>query len=184
MPLAAQSSHRKIAVTTVAANGLETILLGPEAPRVAAVKKPQFGAPWKMSRIFREMFCGHLPWKLKDENLRKISPKFRRIFRRSLRKISQELRSGGLRAQHSVAGCSNRKFFFFFASLATKNVRNRAMFGLTAANLRIAGSLQPPRPQSPQPHAAAATTGHQGRESLETCWGKIASQYTKWSLKA
>ena len=52
-----------------------------------------------MSRIFREIFCGHFPWKLKDENLRKISPKFRRIFRRSLRKISQELRSGGLRAQ-------------------------------------------------------------------------------------
>ena len=52
-----------------------------------------------MSRIFREIFCGHFPWKLKDENLRKISPKFCRIFRRSLRKISQELRSGGLRAQ-------------------------------------------------------------------------------------
>ena len=39
-----------------------------------------------MSRIFREIFCGHFPWKLKDENLRKISPKFRRTFRRSLRK--------------------------------------------------------------------------------------------------
>ena len=52
-----------------------------------------------MSRIFREIFCGHFPWKLKDENLRKISPTFRRIFRRSLRKISQELRSGGVRAQ-------------------------------------------------------------------------------------
>ena len=55
-----------------------------------------------MSRIFREIFCGHFPWKLKDENLRKISPKFRRIFRRSLRKIPQELRSGGLRAQITV----------------------------------------------------------------------------------
>ena len=52
-----------------------------------------------MSRIFCEIFCGHFPWKLKDENLRKISPKFRRIFRRSLRKILQELRSGGSRAQ-------------------------------------------------------------------------------------
>ena len=52
-----------------------------------------------MSRIFREIFCGHFPWKLKYENLRNISPKFRRIFRRSLRKTSQELRSGGLRAQ-------------------------------------------------------------------------------------
>ena len=52
-----------------------------------------------MSRIFRAIFCGHFPWKLKDENLRKISPKFRRIFRRSLRKISQELRSGELQAQ-------------------------------------------------------------------------------------
>ena len=48
-----------------------------------------------MSRICREIFCSHFPWKLKDENLRKISPKFRR----SLRNISQELRSGGLRAQ-------------------------------------------------------------------------------------
>ena len=48
-----------------------------------------------MSRIFREIFCGHFPWKLKDENLRNISPKFRRIFRT----ISQGLRSGGLRAQ-------------------------------------------------------------------------------------
>ena len=33
-----------------------------------------------MSRIFREIFCGHFPWKSTDENLRKISPKFRRIF--------------------------------------------------------------------------------------------------------
>ena len=47
-----------------------------------------------MSTIFREIFCGHFPWKLKDENLQKHLPKFRRIFRRSLAKISQELRSG------------------------------------------------------------------------------------------
>ena len=52
-----------------------------------------------MSRIFREIFCGHFPWKLQDENLRKISPKFRRISRRSLTNISRELRSGGVRAQ-------------------------------------------------------------------------------------
>ena len=29
-----------------------------------------------MSRIFRDIFCGHFPWKLKDENLRNILPKF------------------------------------------------------------------------------------------------------------
>ena len=80
-------------------------ILGPEAPRVAAVKK--LSAPWKMSTIFREIFCGHFPWKLKDENLQKISPKFRRIFRRSLRKISQELRSGGLRAQENLTTSSD-----------------------------------------------------------------------------
>ena len=39
------------------------------------------------------------PGKLKDEDLRKMLPKFRRIFRRSLPKMSQELRSGGLQAQ-------------------------------------------------------------------------------------
>ena len=73
--------------------------IGPQSPQSCSSEKTQFGAPWKMSTIFREIFCGHFPWKLQDENLRKISPKFRRIFRRSLRKISQELRSGGLRAQ-------------------------------------------------------------------------------------
>ena len=57
-----------------------------------------------MSRIFREICCGHFPWKLKDENLRKISPKFCRIFHRSLAKTSQELRSGGLRAQGRSPG--------------------------------------------------------------------------------
>ena len=60
-----------------------------------------------MSRIFREIFCGHFPWKLKDENLRKISPKFRRIFRRSLRRISQELRSGGSRVSPESRNATN-----------------------------------------------------------------------------
>ena len=83
-------------------NKINPILLGPPAPRVAAMKKTLFGALWKMSRIFREIFCGHFPLKLKDENLRKISPKFRCIFRRSLANFSQELRSGGLRAQNFV----------------------------------------------------------------------------------
>ena len=36
-----------------------------------------------MWRNLCEIFCGHFPWKLKDENLRKISPKLRRIFRQS-----------------------------------------------------------------------------------------------------
>ena len=67
----------------------------PEAPRVAAMKKLNLVHRGKCRGFFVKFFCGHFPWKLKDENLRKISPKFRRIFRRSLRKISQELRSGG-----------------------------------------------------------------------------------------
>ena len=33
----------------------------PPTPRVAAMKKTLFGALWKMSRIFREMFCCHFP---------------------------------------------------------------------------------------------------------------------------
>ena len=60
-----------------------------------------------MSRIFRDIFCSHFPWKLKDEDLRKISPKFRRIFRRSPRQISQELRSGKLRAQGNPSDLCN-----------------------------------------------------------------------------
>ena len=33
-----------------------------------------------MSRIFREIFCGHFPWKLKDENLRKFRQNFAAFF--------------------------------------------------------------------------------------------------------
>ena len=54
-----------------------------------------FDAVWKMSRIFREISCGHFPWKLKDENLQDDSPNVHRTFRASLAQISQELRSGG-----------------------------------------------------------------------------------------
>ena len=80
-------------------------------------KKNLFGALWKMSRILREFFCGHFPWKMKDENLRKNSPKFRHIFRRSLINISQELRSGRLRAQHFRSDrISNLNFFIHLAS--------------------------------------------------------------------
>ena len=79
------------------------------APLKRPIKRSMiFGVLWKMSWIFREKFCGHFPWKLKDEKLRKISPKFRRIFRRALAKISQELRSGGLRAHATIGGRDNR----------------------------------------------------------------------------
>ena len=52
--------------------------------------------------------CGGLsegsvfPWKLKDENLQNVSPKFRCIFRLSLEKNSPELRSGELLAQRKT----------------------------------------------------------------------------------
>ena len=46
-----------------------------------------------LSPIFREISCAHFSWKLKDENQRKISPFFRRIFRPSRRKNSPEFRS-------------------------------------------------------------------------------------------
>ena len=74
-------------------------LLGSPSPQSCSSEKTLFGTVWKTSRIFREFFCGHFPWKLQDENLQKNSPKFRRVFRRSLTKNSRELRSGGMRAQ-------------------------------------------------------------------------------------
>ena len=60
-----------------------------------------------MWRIMHEISCGHLSWKLKDENLRKISPKLRRIFRQPFEinrpRISPEFRSGGLQPQVSAS---------------------------------------------------------------------------------
>ena len=50
---------------------------------------------------FVNYFAAIFPGNLKDENLRNILPKFRGMFRRSLAKISQEPRSGGLLAQLS-----------------------------------------------------------------------------------
>ena len=55
-----------------------------------------------MWRNLREFSCGNVPWKLKEENLRKSSPKFRRVLRQLFEtdrpKISLEFRSGGLQA--------------------------------------------------------------------------------------
>ena len=55
-------------------------LLGPPAPRVAAMKITLFGAMWKMSRIFRESFLQPFSleiegWKL-AKNFVKIEPHF------------------------------------------------------------------------------------------------------------
>ena len=47
-----------------------------------------------MSRIFREFFCGHFPWKLQDENLQKNSPKFRRIFADLLQEFRENFALG------------------------------------------------------------------------------------------
>ena len=70
--------------------------------------RPYFPGNWrtKICETFRQNFAAFfadLFEKIRKNfaNLRKMSPKFRHIFRRSLRKISQELRSGGLRAQLS-----------------------------------------------------------------------------------
>ena len=106
-----------------------------------------------MSRLFLEIFCGHFPWKLKDENPRKISPKLRRIFRRSLRKISQELRSGGLRAQQSARKNSRKNTrsmqincfsavwlpvrLFFGCSLSFLSL----VFGISLVNFKQGNSL-------------------------------------------
>ena len=86
------------------------VAIGSPSPQSCSSEKTLFGTVWKMSRIFREFFCGHFPWKLQDENLRKISPKFHRIFRRSLTKISRELRSGGMRAQVAISDLFSRRF--------------------------------------------------------------------------
>ena len=47
-----------------------------------------------MLRTFREVSCGHFPWKLKDENQQNFSPNFHCSFHPSLAQISPELRSG------------------------------------------------------------------------------------------
>ena len=116
-------------------------LMGPEAPRVAAVKKLNLVYRGKCQGFFVNFFFGHFPWKLKDENLRKISPKFRRIFRRSLRKISQELRSGGLRAQFkAVAGsASNRKLAGYCEGVLHFPVTGRQICRVQAASCQKGG---------------------------------------------
>ena len=95
------SASRHSLLDTVKKHMVKRENVGPPSPQRCSSEKTLFGALWKMSRIFCENFCGHFPWKLKDENVRKISPKFRRNFRRSLAKNSQELRSGGLSAQEN-----------------------------------------------------------------------------------
>ena len=50
-----------------------------------------------MLRIFLWNLLRSFSLEIEDENLQKNSPKIRRIFRRSLTKNSQELRSGRLR---------------------------------------------------------------------------------------
>ena len=87
-------------------------------------------------RGFFVNFLRHFPWKLKDENLRKISPKFRRIFRRSLRKISQELRSGGLRPQNWVGlsvHFANVHFCFWAQWVPLWGLRARVVFELATS---------------------------------------------------
>ena len=91
---------KALAVSNPTCNSRETPNLRTLKTLSALIKEVHAFLLRKTSRIFRENFCGHFPWNLKDENLRKKSPIFRRIFRRSLRQISQELRSGGLRAQN------------------------------------------------------------------------------------
>ena len=51
-------------------------------------KKTLLGAVWKMSRIFREVFCGPFLWKLKDENLWKSSSHFSPVSYKNFARIS------------------------------------------------------------------------------------------------
>ena len=43
----------------------------PPSSQSCSSERTLFGALWKMSRSFREVSCGHFPWKLNDENLQK-----------------------------------------------------------------------------------------------------------------
>ena len=80
--------------------GAESVSLGLSAPSHWGPPLPEsrcerilFHPSWKMWRIFREISCGHFSWKLKGENLRNVSPKFRCVFRTCQRKISPVFRS-------------------------------------------------------------------------------------------
>ena len=84
---------RKMAILdAVIANDASASFWSP-APTSTAVKE-RYLVRWDMSRVFREVSCGHFPdpgpWKLQDEHLQ-IS---RKHFAASLAKISSELRSG------------------------------------------------------------------------------------------
>ena len=57
-----------------------TCLVPPQLPESRGERILFHGQP-NLSPIFREIFCAHFSRKLKDENRRKISPFFRRIFR-------------------------------------------------------------------------------------------------------
>ena len=49
--------------------------LGPPTSLSYSSERTLFGTMWEMLRIFGEISCGHFPWRLKGENLRKIWPK-------------------------------------------------------------------------------------------------------------
>ena len=67
---------------------LQTANIGVPTSQSCNSERTLSGAVWKMSRIFREISCGHFPWKLKDEYLQKVSPNFRCTFHSSLTRTS------------------------------------------------------------------------------------------------
>ena len=54
-----------------------------------------FHGSWNLPWILREISCGQISWKLKDENRQHLSPNFRHVFRTCRRNISPEFRSRG-----------------------------------------------------------------------------------------
>ena len=81
-----------------------------------------FRPSWKMWRIFREISCGHVSWKLKGENLQNFSPKFRRSFRLCRRKISPEFRSREFPSQDTLVFLK-RAVLFRHASVSVFKTR-------------------------------------------------------------
>ena len=86
-------------------------MLGPEAPRVAAVKKNLIWCTVENIEDFSwKLFCGHFPgnWRTKicEKFRRNFSPHFSLL---SSRKNSQELRSGGLRAQENAEHADDQR---------------------------------------------------------------------------
>ena len=74
---------RKLAANNPHIQRIPHMITKPCAPNLPESRGERFlfhGQP-NLSPIFREMFCAHFSWKLKDENRRRISPFFRRIFR-------------------------------------------------------------------------------------------------------